>query len=110
MLTHPALAAINLHPITAVPDNSAINMTTHPLLQTWLTDYANGTAILSLFNLDDDERAMRWAAPGLRPFTAVEVWSGAPYYGDGKCGVGGHTGELALPAHGSLMLRLRYAS
>lgn len=110
MLTQPALTAINLHPITAVPDSSTINMSTHPLLQTWVTDYGNGSGILALFNLDDQARAMRWAAPKHRSFTATDVWAGhAPYHGaDGKCGQGGLTGEVTLEAHGCLLLRLIY--
>ena len=107
MLTHPTLRAINTHPITAAPDNSAINASTHPDLQTWLTDYRNGTVLLSLFNLDDSPRAMRWYAPQRRPFTAREVWSGAEFpLGCAGCGVEGRTGELQLEPHSSLLLWL----
>ena len=81
-------------------------------MQTWLTDYRNGTVILSLFNLDDAPRAMRWSSPASaggerRGFTARDVWSGLPYPGaDGKCGRGGATGEIQLEPHGCLLLRL----
>jgi len=114
ILVHPALTAINQHPTTAAPDNSAINMSAHPLLQTWVADYGNSTAILGLFNLDDAPRTMRWASPvgsggARRGFAASDVWSGLPYHGvDGKCGVGGTTGEIQLEPHDSLLLRLAY--
>ena len=51
LLTHPGLRAINAESVTAVPDNAVINASAHPLLQTWRTDYGNGTMLLALFNL-----------------------------------------------------------
>eukprot|EP01048_Picozoa_sp_COSAG05_P012153 COSAG05_NODE_1197_length_5557_cov_6.456761_3_plen_472_part_00 len=106
MLTHPALAAINLHPITAAPDNSVINASTHALLQTWRTDYGNGTQLLALFNLDDTPRSMRWFAPDRKAFSAMDVWSGAPHPCP-LCATGA-TGELNLAPHASLLLRLEF--
>lgn len=111
LLTHPGLRAINAESVTAVPDNSVINASAHPLLQTWRTDYGNGTMLLALFNLDDQSRNMRWYAPQRRPFRAAAVLQhvqrGKPYSCE-SCSREGATGEIVLPAHASLLLRLSF--
>ena len=104
-LIHPALRAINAGAITGVPDNSVIDTSNHPQLQTWLADYKNGTMTLGLFNLDDDPRAMRWHTIGFEKFSAVDVWSGQNFECS-QCEASGETGELQLAPHACLLLRL----
>jgi alpha-galactosidase len=105
LLTNPVLRALNAASVTATPDNSTIDMTTHPSLQTWRTDFGNGTIFLGFFNLDSMTRNMRWSAPQRQPFTAKDALH-ERQLPCSRCA--GQTGELVLKPHESLLLRLEF--
>ena len=104
VLVSPLLRAINAHPITAslVPSRGEMKGQDEEV-QTWLTDYQNGTLILGLFNLADSNRTTSWTHRN--PFSAFDIWANKPFE-CAECAKHGHTGVLMMSPHSTLLLRV----